>query len=132
MPLLTWDEKYSLNVAELDRQHQRLFTLFNELYEAMQQGKGPHVIEKVLAAVIDYTAYHFAFEENLLRQNGYADLAAHRAEHLQLAERSKELATRARKQDVTPATLKFLSSWLVDHILVEDRKFAPCVGGRGS
>lgn len=129
MALLTWDDKYSLNVAELDRQHQRLFDLFNELYEAMQQGKGPAVIGQVLTAVIDYTAYHFAFEEGLLRQNGYPQFAAHHAEHVRLGQQAKELAARARQQDVTPATLKFLSGWLLNHILVEDRKFAASLGG---
>jgi hemerythrin len=131
MALLTWDDKYSLNVAALDRQHQRLFALFNELYEAMQQGKGPYVIEKVLTAVIDYTAYHFAFEENLLYRHGYAGTAAHHQEHLKLAQQAKELAIRARRHDVTPATLKFLSDWLLNHILVEDRKFAASLGGSG-
>ena len=129
MALLTWDEKYSLNIVELDRQHRRLFALFNDLYEAMQDGHGADVIDKVLTGMIDYTAYHFAYEEKLLRENGYKDTAAHRAEHARLAQQAKDLAVRARDGDVTPATLKFLSGWLLNHILVEDRKFAGCLAG---
>jgi hemerythrin len=124
MSLLTWDAAYSLNVAEIDRQHQRLFALFNALYEAMQQGRAPEAIGKVLDAVVDYTHYHFAFEEQYLREHGYADSEAHRAEHRRLSEQARELARRAREGDVTPATLKFLSGWLLGHILVSDRKFA--------
>lgn len=128
MSLLTWDDSYSLNVAELDRQHQRLFALFNELYEAMQQGRAPAAIRQVLDAVVDYTHYHFAFEEQFLHENGYAAGDTHCTQHRELALQARELARRAREGDVTPATLKFLSGWLLSHILVSDRKFATEMG----
>src|SRR5512140_1181094 len=108
MSMFVWDAKYSLHIPELDRQHQRLFELFNELYDAMQQGHGQDVIDGVLAHVLDYTVYHFAHEEQLLRSSGYADRAAHQAEHVELTEQAMKLAhkLRAGQTDVTMATLK--------------------------
>jgi hemerythrin len=133
MSAFVWEDKYSLQIAELDRQHQKLFALFNELYDAMQQGHAAEVIDKVLTSVVDYTAYHFAFEEKLLHESGYVEEAAHRAEHGKLAEQAKVLAQKLGqgKADVTMATLKFLGDWLARHILVSDKQFAPFLLARG-
>jgi hemerythrin-like metal-binding protein len=133
MSLFVWDAKYCVNISEIDRQHQRLFALFNELYQAMQDGHGNEVIDKVLTSVVDYTAYHFAYEEKLFRQYGYPDEAAHRAEHAELTEQAKALAVklRAGQSHVTMATLKFLCDWLNNHILGTDKKFAPFLIGKG-
>lgn len=133
MSLFVWDAKYTLNIAELDRQHQRLFALFNDLYDALQDGRAHEVIDKVLTGVVDYTVYHFEAEEKLLRQHGYQEEAAHRAEHAKLAEQAKALVRqhRAGEAKVTLATLKFLCDWLNNHILGSDRKFAPYLIERG-
>lgn len=134
MSLFVWDAKYALNIAELDRQHQKLFALFNDLYDAMQDGHGNEVVDKVLTGVVDYTAYHFETEEKLLRQHGYVEEAAHRAEHARLAEQAKALVLRHRAGEtkVTLATLKFLCDWLNNHILGSDKKFAPFLIERGA
>ncbi|GAB3769418.1 bacteriohemerythrin [Ramlibacter monticola] len=135
MSAFVWEDKYSLHIAEIDRQHQKLFALFNELYDAMQQGHGSEVIDKVLTSVVDYTAYHFAFEEKLLKEAGYREEAAHRAEHGKLAEQAKLLAQRLKSAGDDPtvviATLKFLGDWLARHILVSDKSFAPFLIARG-
>jgi hemerythrin len=133
MTLFVWDAKYFINISEIDSQHQKLFALFNELYQAMQEGHGNDVVGKVLASVVDYTAYHFDYEENLLRQYGYPDAAAHRAEHLKLAEQARALVQKhqAGQSYVTMATLKFLCDWLNNHILGSDRQFAPFLIGKG-
>ncbi len=134
MSLFQWDAKYTLNIAEVDRQHQKLFALFNQLYDAMQEGHGNDVIEKVVTSVVDYTAYHFAFEEKLFRQYGYDGEAAHRAEHAKMAEQAKTLAQRLRAGhgDVALATLKLLCDWLNNHILRSDKEFAPVLIAHGA
>ena len=133
MSLFVWDARYTLNITEIDRQHQKLFALFNELYVAMQEGHGNEVIDDVLTRVVDYTAYHFATEEKLLRQYGYAEEAAHRAEHAKLTEQAKALVQkqRAGNAQVAIATLKFLCDWLNNHILGSDKKFAPFLIEKG-
>lgn len=126
MSAFVWEDKYSLGIAEVDRQHQKLFELFNQLYDAMQQGHGAEVIDKVLTSVVDYTVYHFGFEEKLMHECGYEDEAAHQVEHVRLTAQAKALAQRLRADhaDVTMATLQFLADWLSRHILVSDKKYA--------
>ncbi len=133
MSLFVWDARYTLNITEIDRQHQKLFALFNELYDAMQEGHGNQVIDDVLTRVVDYTAYHFATEEKLLHQYGYAAEAAHRAEHAKFTGQAKLLVAkqRAGNGQVALATLKFLCDWLNNHVLGSDQKFAPFLIEKG-
>jgi hemerythrin len=134
MNLFVWDAKYSVNIVEIDRQHQKLFALFNELYQAMQEGHGNEIIDKVLTSVVDYTAHHFAYEENLFHRYGYPDEAAHRAEHAKLAEQAKLLVQKLQSGQshiAAMATLKFLCDWLNNHILGTDKKFAPFLLAKG-
>ena len=133
MSLFVWDAKYSVDIHEIDRQHKRLFGLFNELYEAMQEGHADDVVDKVLTRVVDYTAYHFETEEKLLAQYGYHDEAAHRAEHAKLTEQVKTLMQKLKAGDplVSLATLKLLSDWLNHHILGSDQKYAPFLLANG-
>jgi hemerythrin len=44
MSYLKWSDKYSLNVAEIDEQHEKLFSLVNDMYDAMHAGKGTEII----------------------------------------------------------------------------------------
>lgn len=133
MSAIVWEDKYCLQIADIDHQHERLFALFNELYDAMQQGRGPEVIDKVLTSVIDYTVYHFACEEKLMHEAGYAHEAAHKAEHQKLTQQAKELSQKLRDggNDVTMATLKLLGDWLARHILVADKALAPTLLAQG-
>ncbi|HWI81989.1 bacteriohemerythrin [Ramlibacter sp.] len=134
MSLFVWDAKYTLNIAEIDAQHQRLFALFNELYDAMQQGRGNDIVGQVLADVVDYTGYHFATEERLLRQYGYPEAASHHVEHASLSEQANGLRKKldGSQGEVALATLKFLCDWLNRHILGSDKKFAPFLIDRGA
>ena len=42
MALLTWTTEYSVAVEAIDKQHQKLFAMLNELHDAMKSGKGAH------------------------------------------------------------------------------------------
>ena len=81
MAILQWNESFSVGVTEIDRQHQKLVAMINELSEAMKQGKGKMVLGKVLNNLIDYTATHFQTEEKYFDQYNYPKTSAHTKEH---------------------------------------------------
>ena len=70
MPLIAWDQGFSVGVGSIDEQHKKLIGLLNDLHDAMRFGKGRDVLGKVLAELIDYTAYHFRTEEGLFAKYG--------------------------------------------------------------
>ena len=64
--MFEWKPEYSVQIPEIDTQHQRLFVLAGELHAAMAQGKGKAVLEQSLSQLVDYTKSHFAAEEKLM------------------------------------------------------------------
>ena len=44
MALLTWQDKYSVGIAQIDDQHKQLIIMINELNDAMLAGKGKDVL----------------------------------------------------------------------------------------
>jgi len=63
MALISWNDNLSVHVGEIDRQHQQLIKMINDLDDAMKQGKGKEVLGKIVKGLSDYTAYHFSTEE---------------------------------------------------------------------
>ena len=127
MSYLKWSDKYSLNVAEIDEQHKKLVSLVNEMYDAMQAGKGRDMIGTVIAEFVDYTDYHFKAEERLLRQNGYPEYDEHKEMHDSLSRKAHSIKETFDRGN-TPSAIEvmlLLTNWLNTHILEEDRKYKP-------
>ncbi len=133
MDLIQWSERYSVNIAEVDGQHKKLINILNELADAMSMGKGSDVLGKVLTALVDYTVYHFATEEQLFQQHAYSGYEEHKRQHDDLTARAKKLKEEFEGGNwmLTIDVLKFLSNWLSEHILEEDKKFGPYLNSRG-
>ena len=134
MSYLKWSDKYSLNVAEIDEQHKKLVSLVNDMYDAMQEGKGRDMIGTVIAEFVDYTDYHFKAEERLLRQNGYPEYDAHKVMHDNLSRKAHSIKE-AFDRGNTPTAIEvmlLLTNWLNIHILEEDRKYKPYTESRAT
>ena len=117
----------------MDNQHRRLFDLINELSEAIAEGKGRDVLARVLDALIDYTAKHFADEERLLEEINYPELDAQRRSHKAFV--AKVMESRAGFQAgtsmVASEVVNFLNDWLVKHIGGMDKKYGPMLKKAG-
>lgn len=59
MPLLTWNDSFSVGVRAIDSQHSTLVAILNELYDAMMQGHAKEVTGPLLHKLIKYTREHF-------------------------------------------------------------------------
>lgn len=127
MPLFTWNDSYSVSVQQFDDQHKVLFNLINDLHDAMTQGKGRDRIGQTLNTLISYTRGHFSAEEAALRKASYPNYAAHKKEHDALTTRVLEFENtfRAGTSNVTVELMGFLRDWLTDHILKNDKQYAP-------
>jgi hemerythrin len=81
MSTFQWQESYSLNIPQIDRQHQKLVALIGDMYEAMKMGKGQEAAGLVLLELINYTRTHFATEEKLMKAHAYSGYDRHKQEH---------------------------------------------------
>jgi len=124
--LVTWSAQYSVGIARIDAEHQKLIDLVNDLYLAMLEGRGKDVVGKVLGSVAAYTVTHFGNEERLMRITSFPGFEAHKTEHENLVKRVKQLQDefRSGKAVISMEVMRFLQHWLTDHIVGVDKQYS--------
>ena len=130
---IRWDPSCSVNVAELDQQHQQLFGAVAELEHALRTGRADAIINQLLEKVIEHTITHFATEERLMEECGFPGLDAHRHGHKELSQKLTmfNLSNLAGGPDVPATLLVFLQAWLQEHILKTDKEYSSFLNTRG-
>jgi len=120
---IEWDEKrYSTEIERFDEQHKRLFTLLNDLYLAMEEGRSEQRVGDILRELERYTEYHFGDEEEFMQDCGFAMDCAdcffnHREMHEEFAAKVKELRQKHEEGEyITMEMLMFARDWLDSHI----------------
>lgn len=133
MALLTWSERFSVNVRQFDEEHKQLMNLINQLHDAMKAGQGKQVIGDILNGLIAYTHKHFAAEDRLMKAHGYPDYENHKKEHNQLTmsvlDFQKEFASGS--VPLSQTVMTFLRDWLTNHIQGVDKQYGPFLNGKG-
>ena len=124
---IPWKSKYDLKINSIDNQHKKLVDLMNELNNAMLNGKSKDVISKILDGLVDYTVFHFDFEEKLLENNKYEDIVNHKKIHVNFVNTIKEFKNdfESGNKEMSKEVMDFLKKWLIDHIMGTDRKYTP-------
>jgi len=126
---LHWHPSHCCGHQGIDRAHQSLFSISNDLLAAMLADARTADVAEIVALLVREVAAHFDEEEAVLAAAGYPDLAEHKALHHTLLERAKRLA-----QEFAAGTLEigplfqFLSYDVVArHMLGADRKYFPWI-----
>ena len=123
---LPWKEKYSVRVKTIDDHHKVLVKYINELNNAMLYEKGRNEIATILKGLVDYTVFHFDYEEKMLEKNGYDDLINHKKIHVKFVNKIKELKSdfESGEKELSKDVMAFLKAWLVEHIMGTDQKYS--------
>ena len=133
MAYLEWNDRFNTGVSKIDLQHRRLVDFLNELYAAMQAGKGRDALGKVLKELVTYTRTHFVTEEQLMQAHGYPGFVEHKNTHQKMAQKVTDLNHQFKSGQITsPIQItNFLKNWLTKHILETDMKYAPHLKEKG-
>jgi hemerythrin len=133
MDFLSWSEDYSVGVTQIDAQHKQLVGMISGLVEVMKEGAEPAEVAKLLTDLLNYTGYHFDFEEKLMERAGYAGLAGHRAKHAAMRAEVERLLAEAESGNAATGMklMIFLKSWLVKHINGTDKLYSSAVQQAG-
>ncbi len=128
---IAWDDKYRIGHTMIDSQHQHLFEMADGLFNVQVAGiecKRENV-EQVIQECSEYVIFHFAAEEELMRDVGYPDIESHVKEHRDFSRYiSTLLSDFFSGKDISLGDLyTHIARWLVQHITLEDRKIAPYV-----
>lgn len=130
--LMPWGPKLQIGITEIDSHHQKLVALINRLYRAMKQKKGSSVINSILDELVDYTRFHFSFEERQFRAFEYPARTDHERIHKKLVGQIEDFQRQiaAGKAGVTMDLMNFLMEWLQNHILKVDKQYVPLLQGK--
>jgi hemerythrin len=133
MALIQWSDSLSVQVAEMDRQHQKLIGLINDLNDAMSKGKGKEIVGKTIDGLLNYTRTHFTEEEKLFGQFNYPDADSQKKMHKKFIDKVVEFKQQldSGKIGLSIAIIDFLSDWLKNHIQMEDKKYGPFLNQQG-
>lgn len=134
MALMEWSDRLSVGITQFDNEHKRLVGMVNDLFDAVQAGKGKDALGRILDGLITYTKTHFANEERYMTQHGYPDLPAHKAEHDALAKQVLDVQAKYRagaSAVLSMEVMTFLKGWLVKHIQGTDKKYGPFLNAKG-
>jgi len=133
MALIQWSASLSVNVAEMDKQHQKLVGMINELHDAMVKGKGKEVMAKTISGLMDYTKTHFTDEEKLIDRFQYPESASQKNMHKKFLDKVYEFKKQMDegKVGMTITLSDFLSDWLKNHIKIEDKKYGVFLNKQG-
>jgi hemerythrin len=126
MSLITWDNSLSVNVAEIDGQHQKLVDMLNDLHAAMKKGEGLRIVDGIVNGLIGYSITHFATEEKYFKQYNYPGTNAHAREHQDFIAQVSEFkrATASGGQGLSIEVMLFLKDWLLKHIKGSDKDYS--------
>jgi hemerythrin-like metal-binding protein len=132
MPLLPWNAKLEVGHSQIDSDHKKLVELLNRLHDAMQAGQARDVCGRILDELIQYTRVHFATEERLMAQHGYAQAATHKAQHASLVQEVVQFKSRfdAGSIALSVSLFKFLKDWLSNHILQSDKTLVAALNAK--
>jgi hemerythrin len=133
MALINWNDNLSVNVSEIDKQHQHLIKLINDLDDAMKQGKGKAILGKIVGGLMDYTGFHFSAEEKYFAQFGYSEADDHIKEHRVFVEKVADFKKKLDAGSIGLSTdvMNFISDWLKKHIQGTDKKYGPFFNEHG-
>lgn len=129
--LVHWSPAMSVGNLHLDEQHMILIDTINQLASAQVQNDRA-VIAMIIDELVNYTIFHFDYEERLIESAGAPDFERHRRVHrgfVKWVEDLREEFTYHRRRRLDERILGFLRDWLSEHILGDDRAYRPYIAG---
>ena len=118
-----WRDDYSVGDEEIDKQHQFLFELGNQLNDA-KLGEEKEYMNKLFS----YAKFHFEHEEKHMKAIGYPGLFQHIELHNNLIAELHSYSNITFKRDDDLFVFKeFVYFWIIDHIMRQDKKYAEFV-----
>lgn len=128
-----WEEKYSVGVVEIDNQHKRMFSVINELLDAINTNTTTEHLGNIIESLVKYKIFHFETEEKYFRDFDYEEAKEHTVKHHEFNDKLEVLKQKYPEYSVEFAfeLVDFLEDWLINHLMVVDQKYVKCFAEHG-
>jgi len=128
--MIKWKDEYSIGVERVDEQHKKLFEIANRSYDLLRNqlitDKYGKIIE-IIDELKNYTIYHFQAEEDYMKEIGYKKFLSQKVAHNDFLEKMDNIDVEQiddGQNEYLIGILDFVSEWLIEHILKEDKLIA--------
>ncbi len=122
MMISQWNDKYTLHVEKIDKQHKELFRL-SAVVESLDETTTKEEIKELLNSFFSYMREHFRDEEAYMKSIGYPLLKKHHELHHEIIEDFATLIKKNHTLDLLKDGMKKATKkWLIDHIMENDLK----------
>ncbi len=120
-----WHDSYAVGIPDIDEQHRVLFELIQGL-AAVADGREPAAgVTDAVESLVSLARTHLHYEESLSEGHpaqGYDAVRREHAEFLKKAEGFRKYVEEAPVQALQ-TVVEFMKDWVVDHALLENRRF---------
>lgn len=126
--LLSWNESFSVELNIIDQQHKKWIDFINTLYRAFKNEAPKEEIDENISKLLDYTDYHFGFEEKYLEDFNCDKYENHMESHDKFTSTVKMYQNQFVEGEYKAVykLIVFLNSWVLHHIQVEDKAYVDC------
>ncbi len=123
-PYVKWDERFSVGISTLDKQHKILFGIVNQLSEILEEGESTNKVMEIVISLKNYAYIHFRDEEKEMEKQGYIGLKNHQSLHNIFMSQVQRFENNLRNGEEINLELglTLLTDWLTEHIMIEDKK----------
>ena len=125
---VVWDNSFSVGFDPIDDQHKVLVGMTNEMFQACEQGviAADMAFLQIIQKALGYAETHFSDEEGYLREVNYPYLDEQKEQHEDFVAEVQKSIEEFEAGNIEPIYLaRFLKNWLLNHIAVYDKKYAP-------
>ncbi|MCX7068278.1 MAG: hemerythrin family protein [Methylococcales bacterium] len=129
--MLVWSERFETKIELVDTQHQRLCALLNKLCACFDSGvPSEETVAEALQELLEYSQQHFTDEEEMMKNHNLDShyIAIHHMEHnsfiYDLSRLQLHISADEDEVQTAEKLVRFITSWLVYHILGVDQLMA--------
>lgn len=123
--LLHFEDGYKIGLNIIDQQHKKWIDIINSFYKAFKTGESKKTIEINFAELLDYTEYHFGFEEKYLQDFKFENYEEHKKIHDNFSSTILDMLNKYKAGNDIAAVelLLYLKKWVKEHINMQDIKY---------
>ena len=124
MKYLQWSDQYSVGVTSVDYEHQHLIEMINMIYAELENRRDIEEIRSTVSDVHAEISAHFALEERIMQQAGYAEYEAHKNDHEELLDQIRDMmdAIDRDPESAIDQLSEDLSDWFGKHFATFDAR----------
>ncbi len=130
---IEWKKEYETGIEVIDNQHKKWIDFINQLTTAIVNAEGQGKLTELFNNLIEYTQYHFSFEEKYMKEFNYSDYEQHVQIHNGFINRLTNLFNRFLQGDyyIGLQLLELLTEWVINHVTGTDRGYVKLFKEKG-